>query len=166
MGSHRVLAGIKVISAREKIIIPKKGSIFLVTLAMVVFPTPQPMKRQVPTGGVQRPMERFAIIVIPKCTGCIPKEVTTGKKIGVKIKIAGVMSIKVPTPSNIRLIVKRIRIGFSDSPSKSVLTVWGIFAMVMIQLIAELALTSIITMAVVIPLCKRISGISRREISR
>ena len=31
----------------------KKGSALTVTLAMVVFPTPQPMKRQVPTGGVQ-----------------------------------------------------------------------------------------------------------------
>ena len=36
-----------------------------VTFAIDVLPMPQPMKRQVPTGGVQRPMHRFAIIMMP-----------------------------------------------------------------------------------------------------
>jgi hypothetical protein len=78
------------------------------TLAMVVFPTPQPMKRQVPTGGVQRPIQRFAIMKIPKCTGSIPNFMTTGNSIGVKIKTAGVISINVPTTSRRRLMMSRI----------------------------------------------------------
>ena len=40
--------------------------------------------------------------------GIIPIEVTTGWKMGVKINTAGVMSMKIPTKSNRRLIINKM----------------------------------------------------------
>ena len=95
----------------------KKGIMNGVTLAIVVFPTPQPRNRQVPTGGVHRPIQRLAIMIIPKWTGSIPKALAIGRKIGVNIKTAGVMSMKVPTKRSSRLIISIMTIGLSESPS-------------------------------------------------
>lgn len=75
---------------------------------MVVFPIPHPTNNTVPTGGVVSPMQRLRTIIIPKCSGVIPSAVTTGKKIGVKIRTAGVISMKVPTNRRIRLMNRRI----------------------------------------------------------
>ena len=83
-----------------------------------------------------------------------------------KISTAGVMSMKVPTTSSRKLMVSRITTGFSESPSRAALTVCGMLAMVMIQLMPELAPISSITTAVVIPVCSRIPGSSRSWISR
>ena len=49
----------KVVNSRAAIRAMKKGTIGIVTLAIEVFPMPQPIKRQEPTGGVQSPMQRF-----------------------------------------------------------------------------------------------------------
>ncbi len=93
---------------------------------MEVLPTPQPRNRQVPTGGVHKPMHKFVIIMIPKWTGCMSSPIATGKNIGVKINTAGVMSIKVPTNNKSRFIIARITKGLSDKPSIAELTVCGI----------------------------------------
>ena len=47
--------------------------------------------------------------MIPKCIGSTPNLVTTGKKIGVKISTAGVISIKVPTKSKIKVFKANVR---------------------------------------------------------
>ena len=70
--------------------------------------TEQPENSAEPTGGVMLPMPRFMTIMMPKWMGCIPKLCTTGRKMGAKIRTAGVMSIKVPTTSRIRLMSSRI----------------------------------------------------------
>ena len=64
---------------------------------MGMFATPQPTNKTVPTGGVQIPIHKLKIIINPKCKGSIPIIVIIGKNIGVKIRIAGVISIKIPT---------------------------------------------------------------------
>ena len=78
-----------------------KGNRGLITFSMDVFATPTPTNSTEPTGGVHRPMQRFKIIMMPKCTGSIPNFVTMGKNIGVNMSTAGVMSIKIPTISKI-----------------------------------------------------------------
>ena len=75
---------------------------------MLVFAIPTPTNRTEPTGGVQSPIQRFSISTIPKWIGSIPKEVTMGRKIGVKMSTAGVASINIPTTSRITFIIKRI----------------------------------------------------------
>ena len=54
------------------------------------------------------PMQRLNIIMIPKCMVFMPSAWQMGRKIGVKIRQAGVMSIKVPTISSRMLMIKRI----------------------------------------------------------
>lgn len=44
---------------------------------------------------------------IPNCIGLMPNAVHIGSKIGVKIRIAGVTSINVPTTSNSTFIKRR-----------------------------------------------------------
>ena len=77
------------------------GNRGLITFSIDVFATPTPTKSTEPTGGVHSPMQRFKIIMIPKCTGSIPNFVTMGKNMGVNMSTAGVMSIKIPTISKI-----------------------------------------------------------------
>ena len=61
-----------------------------------------------PTGGVIVPIHRLKIIMIPKWIVVIPSAVHTGRKIGVKIRQAGVISINVPTIRRIILIRNKI----------------------------------------------------------
>ena len=89
---------------------------------------PTPTKSTDPTGGVHNPMHKFRTKIIPKCVGSMPNEVTTGKKIGVKINTAGVMSIKMPTISSIKLIISRIIILLSLIPNKKALMSCGMFS--------------------------------------
>jgi hypothetical protein len=53
-----------------------------------------------PTGGVSRPMPRLRIMMIPKCTGSIPKVLITGRKIGVQMSNIGARSMNVPSSSS------------------------------------------------------------------
>ena len=67
------------------------------------------MKSTEPTGGVHNPTHKFSTIIMPKCTGSMPNCcVAIGKKIGVKINTAGVISIKIPTANRITLINSKI----------------------------------------------------------
>jgi len=45
-------------------------------------------------------------MIMPKCTGSTPKEVTTGSRVGVRI--SGAMSISVPSTSNMKFTHIRI----------------------------------------------------------
>ena len=70
--------------------------------------TALPTKSTAPTGGVISPMPRFTIMIMPKCTGSMPMALATGSSTGVRIKIKGAMSIKVPSTSSMMLIMARI----------------------------------------------------------
>ena len=57
---------------------------------------------------VMVPMHRLKISMMPKWMVFMPKAWQTGKKMGVKIRQAGVISIKVPTTSRMMLMRNRI----------------------------------------------------------
>ena len=103
---------------RTTIIAIKKGIIYFMLLVTVVSAIPQPTNKQVPTGGVHTPIHKFMIIMMPKWIGLTPSAFTMGRKIGVNINTAGVMSIKVPTNNNIRLIIRRMIILLEEIPSR------------------------------------------------
>ena len=86
----------------------KYSSRGLITFSILVLPTFTPTNSVVPTGGVMVPIHRLNIIMIPKCTVFIPRAWQIGRKIGVKIRQAGVMSINVPIISRRILMIKRI----------------------------------------------------------
>src|SRR5690625_3904064 len=148
-GSQVLNVGQKVIRSRATTIPPKRGRRGRRTLVIVVCATLTPTKSSVPTGGVQIPIQRFMIIMIPKWTGSTPSSVTTGRKIGVKIRTAGVISMNMPTTNRIRLIVRRITILLSLRPSRAELISWGIPSKDITPDILTDAAISSITMAVV-----------------
>jgi len=124
------------------------------------------MNRQVPTGGVHSPMQRFAMMMMPKWISDRPSWRTTGSRIGVKISSAGVMSMNIPTTSSMALIVSRITYGLSESPISAADTVCGMLAIVMIQDMELDAPIKSMTTAVVKPVWRQISGRSFHGISR
>ena len=127
---------------------------------MDMFATPQPTNKIVPTGGVQRPIHKLKIIIKPKCKGSIPIIVIIGKNIGVKIRIAGVISIKVPTRSKIIFIIKSTIIGFSLNSSTAEEKFCGMLVYANTQDNAIEVPISNITTPVVIEVSKKIFGIS------
>ena len=89
-------------------------------------------KRLIPKGGVMKPIAKLVTMIRPKWIGSRPIEVATGKRIGAKTKMAGVVSMKQPTMSKIKLIRSRMTIGLSETVIIIWVTIVGIYSMVMI----------------------------------
>ena len=101
---NRDSCGIKVMSSRQTAMAIIIGQIRLTMDSMGSPLMAAAMNRLEPKGGVQKPMARATVITTPKWMGSIPMEVTMGRKMGVKIKIAGVISINIPTTIRITFI--------------------------------------------------------------
>ena len=108
----------------------KNGTMALVTIPSGSLATAAPVKSTVPTGGVIRPMPKFTIMIIPKCTGSTPSILTTGSKMGVRIRMRGDMSIRQPSSSSMMLMSARITYLLSDMLVRNVVTFIGIIIMV------------------------------------
>ena len=126
-GSHRLKFGIYVTSISTTKIAAKYTSNCLNTVSICTLPTLTPTNSVVPTGGVIVPIHRLKIIMIPKWIVVIPSAVHTGRKIGVKIRQAGVISINVPTIRRIILIRNKITNLLLLTESSAVDTSSGIF---------------------------------------
>ena len=77
---------------------------------IVFIPNPETMAqtfKQLPTGGVQAPTAKPATNTTPNNTGETPASIIPGKRTGVRSKIAGLTSIKVPE-TRIKIITKNI----------------------------------------------------------
>ena len=83
--------------------------------------------RFTPIGGVTNPIARFTIMTTPKWIGFIPMLCTIGSSIGLKIRIAGVVSITIPTISRKIFITIRSTISFVKCASIHALTVCGTY---------------------------------------
>src|SRR5690554_7404703 len=84
--------------------------------------------------------------------------VTMGRKMGVKINTAGVISIKMPTNNSMRLIISRMTKGLDETERSPSLTVCGIFSKDITQdKPMEVAISSI-TMPVVLTVFTKIDG--------
>ena len=58
-------------------------------------------------------------MITPKCTGSTPIATATGSSTGVRIVIAATVSMKQPTTSRTKLIIRRMTHGRSETPSSS-----------------------------------------------
>ena len=74
---------------------------------MVILLIPQDTNNTEPTGGVILPIHMLNINITPNWIEDIPRLSAIGKKIGVKIRIAGVMSINIPTINKMIFIKRR-----------------------------------------------------------
>ena len=97
----------------------KYGSNMAETRSIDILVIPQPTNNTDPTGGVIEPIHMLKIKTTPKCTGSIPKDTQIGKKIGVKIKIAGVISKNIPITNKMILIKKKITYLLSEIANKA-----------------------------------------------
>jgi hypothetical protein len=79
-----------------------------VTFSIDTFSIPQPTNNTEPTGGVILPRHILNISITPNWISVIPKLCAIGRKIGVNISIAGVISINIPTTRSIIFINKNI----------------------------------------------------------
>src|SRR5690606_31129232 len=125
---------------------------------MVVLATPTPINNTEPTGGVHTPIQRLVTMIIPKWMGSIPKDTTTGRKIGVNINTAGVISINRPTNSRIRLMIINTTNLLSLRVNKALLMDCGISSLDITQDMAMDVAINNITMAVVSEAFSRMVG--------
>ena len=58
------------------------------------------ISKQMPTGGVTRPIHRLKLIMIPNCKGSMPNASSRGSRIGVIMIIAAFASISIPITRN------------------------------------------------------------------
>ena len=67
---------------------------------MLTFSTLCDTKMFKPNGGVNIPIERFTVKMMPNCSGLIPSETAVPSNIGAKIRMAALLSKKHPTINN------------------------------------------------------------------
>src|SRR3954453_7415427 len=80
------------------------GQTPLMISSMLMLETPQTTLSTTPTGGVIRPMALLMMNSTPKKTGSMPATLMIGIRIGVRIRIVGVMSSAVPTMTTMTMI--------------------------------------------------------------
>ena len=96
----------------------RSGTAFFATTVADNFVIAAATKRFIPTGGVTKPIARLTTIRTPKWTGSMPAIVTTGKNIGVIIKIEAPVSISIPITSKMALMTTSSSILFATRPPK------------------------------------------------
>ena len=72
------------------------------------------------------PRHMLKISMTPNCTLLIPSLVAIGRKIGVKIRMAGVISINIPTTRRMIFMSKKITYLLEVSPMSPEEIAWGI----------------------------------------
>ena len=119
------MLGTKVIKIKTANSTKKSGMICLDIAAIPTFAIELETNRQIPIGGVTRPIIKLKITTIPKCTGSIPRLIAIGCRIGSNISIAAIPSRNRPTTSKITLTrIKNIQ-GLDTCSSTIWLTVCG-----------------------------------------
>lgn len=88
----------------------KYGSSVFVTCSILILLIPQPTKSTEPTGGVMLPRHILKISITPNWMSDMPRLCAIGRKIGVKIRIAGVISINIPITIRITFIRSKMTI--------------------------------------------------------
>src|SRR5205085_9386839 len=81
-----------------------KGQTPLITYSILIFETPQTTVSTTPTVGVISPIALLMMNRTPKYTGSIPAVLMIGIRIGVRIRIVGVISSAVPTITTTTMI--------------------------------------------------------------
>ncbi len=88
-------------------------------LSRLILATVQAANRLTPKGGVIMPSARFTTMMVPKCTGSMPKWRATGTRIGASTMMAALVSMNMPMTNSAALTPSRNQAGlFSTSASQ------------------------------------------------
>ena len=60
-----------------------------------------------PTGGVIIPISKFTVMMMPTCTGSMPRAMATGNRLGARFRMMDDGSMKLPATSNRMLTMIR-----------------------------------------------------------
>src|SRR5690606_36995178 len=149
VGSQTESCGTNTTTSSARMMARRNGHSRVMTGSMRSRAIRAPTKSTLPTGGVITPTERFITTIAPKWTGSTPNSVTIGRKIGTKMRMAGVGSMKVPTASRTTIMMMRTTTLESVKPSTASEMMSGIRAKLMTKDSAVETATSSMTMAVV-----------------
>ena len=97
------------------------------------FPIEEVTKRQIPTGGVDKPIIKFKTAITAKWIGSTPTDTDTFNNIGNKMTNAAIVSINVPTNSKSILIKRSIIYLLFVIDKKKLAICWGICSLAKIQ---------------------------------
>ena len=114
-----LMGGIYVMSRSARKNIRIQGSAFFASFRTGTPEMDWATYRFTPTGGVTKPMARFTIMMMPKCTGSTPTAWARGSMTGVKIRMLGEVSIIMPSTSKIRFMSSRSSSLWLSSPPNS-----------------------------------------------
>src|SRR6187455_1626189 len=76
------------------------GSNGLTTVSIGILAIAQAVNRQLPTGGVAKPSAILVSTRMPKWIGSTPRAAAIGVRIGIRMRIAGVVSMNMPMMKN------------------------------------------------------------------
>ena len=101
VGNHIVTAGINVTNINTITEISNIGISARNVLTKLASAIWFVINKQMPTGGVTKPIHKLTLMIIPNCNGSIPNAESKGIKIGVIMIIAALASINIPIMKNI-----------------------------------------------------------------
>lgn len=130
-------AGIYVTAISIANMTTKYGSKVFVTSSMLILLIPQPTNKTEPTGGVMFPKHMLNISITPNWMSLMPRLCAMGRKIGVNIRMAGVMSMNIPTTIRMTFINKKMIILLDEMDMMPSLIAAGIPEYAMTNDIAE-----------------------------
>jgi len=76
------------------------------------------------TGGVTKAIHKASVIITPKCTGLMPTEEATAKRMGDKIMVHGVVWINIPAINKMPNIKNRMIYGLLEISRKKPLIIF------------------------------------------
>ena len=82
-----------------------------------ILATVQAANRFTPKGGVIMPRARLTTMIMPKCTGSMPKCMATGARIGASTMMAALVSMNMPMTNSAALIPSRNSMGDCSTAS-------------------------------------------------
>ena len=105
-----------------------KGINFTEIFSTLTFDMVEEINRLHPYGGVEKPIARPILMIIPNCIGSIPSSLTIGRNIGVRIIVDEILSTKQPMIRSTALIRSNTIILLCAKPNIKVPTFIGILS--------------------------------------
>jgi TRAP-type uncharacterized transport system fused permease subunit len=115
-GSQSAICGTYVTNTRNTSSTESHGTASRTTSITDMPVMPAVTNRFSPTGGVTIPISRFTVMMMPRCTGSMPSLVAIGNRIGARIRMMPVGSMKQPAISSRTLTTIRNTHGCMPQP--------------------------------------------------
>ena len=117
VGKYKAIFGKYVARIKTNNIIESGNINFLETSIIDLSAIELATNKVIPYGGVIIPIDKFNIMIKPKCRGSTPNAIATGISTGTSIRIAEILSINIPISNSNKLTFTKNQILLSEKPS-------------------------------------------------